>query len=370
LLFLGAAGFWTFVVATGLFVNATEGHARYFHQTAAQSAELRRNAIRAYLETGDRTLLEKPETRWVLVQDANVVTRLLDQPAFRALLPSSVNPVNPPDPAGRFVRTLQSGWFIVLLIGALVLTAGLGHAAWRGSPAAGLPSLPPRPDNWNRWIALTVALASTGLLFLWGNPLAFDQEYRSRQLLGGKLALTGLTFSFAGATSFGPERLQGAAPIEPIALRNQFYGTAPDGPGLTCTVLSSVFVLTKPWLVVPYAGYPVGNGNGLRLQILDDPGRTMVLEIGCNGPNAEGIAYWSAEVGGYLGRKARLVLYDGRSDTEAWVAAAPPIPTENPDLAAQLARRLQNEKHSGMHASLGVIALVALICFFAAWRRR
>ena len=182
--------------------------------------------------------------------------------------------------------------------------------------------------------------------------------------------MTGLTFAFAGPSPFGPERLQGAAPILPVALRNQFYGTAPAGPELTGTVLSSPFILSKPWLVVPYAGYPVGHGNGLRLRLVGDQDVTVGDEIGCQGPNSEGISYWSVDVRTHIGRRAQLVLYDGRSDTEAWVAAAPPVPTDSPELAAALAQRLQSETHVSLHTSLGIIALVSFISAGVAWWNR
>jgi hypothetical protein len=209
------------------------------------------------------------------------------------------------------------------------------------------------------------------MLFFWGNPLAFNQAYRWRQLLGGDLAVTGLTFAFAGPSPFGPERLQGAAPILAVELRNQFFGTAPAGPEFTGTVLSSPFVLGQPWLVVPFAGYPTANGNGLRLRLVDDQGRTVGDEIGCPGPNQDGIAYWLVDVRPHQGRSAKLVLYDGRTDTEAWVAVAPPIPTDNPELAAALAQRLQGETHGSMHTSLGIVAVVSFLCvFFAWWNRR
>ena len=366
-LFFAGALLWCGLVTTGLIVHATEGHARYFHQTAAQSAQLRRSAIQAYLKDGDRRLLEQPETRWVLTQSTGVVTQLLDQPAFRALLPASVNPANPDYRLGAANRRLQSRWPWLLLGGCLVLGAGLGVLRWRGSPVVSPPPLAGLPDVWPARIALAAGLACAVGLFVWTNPLVFNQEFRWRQLLGGEQALTGLTFRFATPAPFGPERLQGAAPLSPVELRNQFYGTAPAGPGLTCTVLSSPFVLTKPWLVVPYGGYPVGDGNGLRLQILDEGGQKMVKEIGCPGPNVDGIGYWPVETRAELGRKARLVLYDGRTETEAWVAAAPPIPTDSAELATTLAQRMQNEKHAGLHASLAVIAAVAFACWFLAW---
>jgi hypothetical protein len=230
--------------------------------------------------------------------------------------------------------------------------------------------LPAAADAWPGRIAVGVGLLSGALLFSWGDPLNFNQENRWRQLLGGDQALTGLTFAFAGPSPFGSERLQGAAPIQPVTLRNQFYGTAPAGPELTCTVVSSTFALKHAWLVVPYAGYPVGHGNGLRLRILDAGGGAVVEELGCPGPNIDGIAYWPVDVRAHQGRQAQLVLYDGRSDTEAWVAAAPPIPADSAELAASLAQRLQGETHAGMHTALAIMALVAFGCALMIWWRR
>jgi hypothetical protein len=369
-LFLAGGIVWSGFVTAGLHLHATEGHARYFHQTAAQSNLVRRNAVQAYLKNGDARLLEATETRWVLTQNPEVVTQLLDLPKFRALLPTQVNPDSPADGMGRFVRRLQSWWPGLFVPGLLVLISGLGLAYVRGPQAAPPAPIVARPDPWPGRLALAVGLISTGLLFLWASPLAFNQAGRWQQSLGRDQAVSGLSFAFAGETPFGPERVQGAAPLLPAELRNQFYGTAPAGPEFTGTVLSSAFKLTQPWLIVPFAGYPTGNGNGLRLRIVDDQGQTLGDEIGCPGPNLDGIAYWPVDVRSFVGRKAKLVLYDGRSDTEAWVAVAPPIPADSPELAAALAQRLQGEKHGSLHSSLGIIALVSLACAGLAWWNR
>ena len=366
-LFLAGALLWCGIVVAGLFHNATEGHARYFHQTAAQNAELRRNAVRAYLLNGDRTLLEQPETRWVLTQSTQVLTDLLDKPAFRALLPASVNPTNPEYRAGTLSRSLQSHWPWLSFGGVVLLVAGLGVLRWRGSVATPLPTLSVFPSRWPNRIALLTGVACTVGLFSWSNPLAFNRDTRWRHLLGADQAVPGMTFEFITPSSFGPERLQGAAPISPVEVRNQFYGTAPAGPEFTGTVLSSAFVLSKPWLVVPIAGYPTGDGNGLRLRLLDENGAWNDEEIGCPGPNQDAISYWLLDVSAHLGRSARLVLYDGRSGVQGWVAVAPPIPTDNPELAAQLGQRLRLETHGRLHSSLGVIALVAYLYAFGAW---
>lgn len=369
-LFLAAAAAWGGLVGTGLLARATEGHARHFHQTAAQAIELRRTAVQAYLRDGDRGPMEKPETRWVLTQSTDVLASLLDRPDFRALLPASVNPAAPDRAVSAANRRLQSAWAWLLAGGLGLLGAGLVLARLRGTAVAPPAPPAPRPDPWPLRLALGVAVAAGASLFLWRHPLTFDREFRWRQALGGAAALPDLSFVFATPSPFGPERLQGAAPLSPVELRNRFFGTAPAGPNLTATVLSSPFRLTHPWMVVPYAGHPTAHGNGLRLQILDDSGREVVTEIDCPGPNLDRVAYWTAPTRAHLGRLARLVLYDGRTDTEAWVAVAPPIPTDDPELAVSLARRLQQEEHAGLHASLAAIALVALAGSVVAWRGR
>jgi hypothetical protein len=216
-------------------------------------------------------------------------------------------------------------------------------------------------------LALMIALGATGGLFFWADPLTFDQERRWQQVLGGDRAVPNLTFAFTTAAPFGNERLQGAAPILPADLRNKFYGTAPAGPELTCTVLSSPFIITKPWLVVPYAGYPVGDGNGLRLRIVNAQGEPAGTELGCHGPNLDGISFWAVDVHTFIGQPARLVLYDGRTDTQAWVAAAPPIPADSAAQATVLALRLQGEKHASLHVALGFIAALAYLGAVVFW---
>ena len=369
--FLAGGVIWFGLVTGGLVVHSTEGHARYFHQTAEHNATLRRAALQAYLKDGNRRLLETAETRSILTQNPEVVTRWLDEPDFRHLLPSSVDPASPPDWAGRFSRGLQARWAALLLGGLGAILLGSVAVLRRGSPVV-VPPLVPAGGFRRNQFALAVAVVCTGFLFLWGDPFNFDADQRWQQVLGGPNAIPDLKFSFASAAPFGDERLQGAAPISPFVLRDKFYGTAPAGPELTCTVVSSPFVLAKPWLVVPYAGYPVGNGNGLRLRVVDDQDRTVGEEIACAGPNLPGIGFWAADVHEHLGQRARLVLYDGRTDTEAWVAAAAPVPSDSAGLATSLALRLEGEKHASLHLAFGIIAAFAYLCAAVLWwwRRR
>lgn len=366
LVFSAVAVLWAGLVVAGLVRNSTEGHARYFHNYAVENATLRRTALQEYLTAGQRTVLEAPATRWVLSQDVALVTRLLDRADFRALLPTAVDPRNPPDAAGRWVRALQAHWLGLLATGGLLLTAGL---AWQGWCERGRDPLAPMtavPDPWRWRVPAIIGLAALVAMVAWSNPLSFDAGRRWQRWLGGDQALAGLTFNFATPSPFGPERLQGAAPLLPELLRNQFYGTAPEGPSLTGTVVSSPFALTKDWLIAPYAGYPVGNGNGLRLRILDAQGGVLE-EISCPGPNQDSIAYWVIDVRSHAGRQAQLVLYDGRTDTEAWVAVAPPIPSDGPEIAVTLDQGLRNEQHASAHAALGIVALAGLLGGLIGW---
>lgn len=361
-LFLTLAVIWSGLVVSGLVINSTDHQAQFFHDTSSQNAEARRATLQTYLEHHDRALIDQDSSRWLLYEDADLITELLDQPQFQTLLPSSVYSPNPQDALGSLARLLQSKWIwvaglgIVMLLPGLILLfrqqAGFDHVSPLNAPV----------DPWRWRVATIIAIGAGVMMFAWSNPLSFNREYRWQQTLGGDQALSSLAFKIVGPSVFDSSRLRGAAPITPEVLRNQFYGTAPEGPELTCAVLSSAFEITKPWLVVPYAGYPIGNGNGLRLRVLDQDGREHVDEIGCPGPNSEGVAYWTVDVHALQGRQVQLVLYDGRTGTEGWVAAAAPVPTDDPKFAESLAGRLQREGHIASHAALGAIALIALLC--------
>lgn len=368
--FFTLAVLWTGLVTTGLVHNSTQGHAHFFHLHAAQNADFRRAAIQAYLASGNRELLDSSNARWTLCQEPDLVSRLLDQPAFRALLPASVNPLTPADTAGAFTRGLQARWSWLLATGTLLLAIGAFLITRRRHASAPLVPLPVPADPWRFRLAVAALLSALALMLAWSDPFSFNRERRWQRLLGGADAIKNLSFAFVGPSSFGPERLQGAAPILPEVLRNQFFGTAPEGPGFTGTVISSPFKISTPWLIVPYAGYPVGHGNGLRLRLLDERGRDTAEELGCHGPNLDGIAYWVVDVRKQQNRQARLVLYDGRTDTEAWIAAAPPIAADDASLAESLAEDLKDEAHASAHSTLGLITFVAFLCAVFSWPTR
>ena len=359
---------WTGVVMAGWWNLSTGGHTRYFHMYAVANAKIRREAVQAYLQKQDRSLLELQETRWVLYQVVNQVTSLLDDPRFRTLLPTTVNPANPPDAAGTMVRALQARALPLGLAAGILLLGGMVwsvRAMSDGAPLAApaFQSTPGLP-----WYALAAALVAAALLFYWPHPFTFNPSTRWRLLLlpPGNMAPLDVQIT-TGSKIYEPDRLIGAALIDPPELRALFTGTHPEGPALTCTAIGRVFPVHTPWIVVPHAGWPIAHGNGLRLRIEEPDGR-VITEVECMGPNPHGIGFWTADVRDYAGKMARLVLYDGRTGTEAWVAASPPIATQNADLATVLSRRMQREHLRSLHTSLGVLALISTLGGCLAWR--
>jgi len=261
--------------------------------------------------------------------------------------------------AATVVRSWQRKWKTITAAGVLLALAGLGCT--RGcAPEA--PMLGWHRDPLLLPLAGVAGLGAFALLFCWPDPWTFDQSVRWRQLIqpAGSVAGLSVSQSVPLPAAFPPERLVGAAELSPPELRRLFFGTSPEGPGLTGTFLSTRFTLGSPLLVVPHAGFPVGNGNGLRIRIETPDGRT-VTELACEGPNPAEIGFWTVDVRRYLGQPARLVLYDGRTETEAWVAAAPPIATSDPILASTLARRRQLENLAPAHHALGAIALSSFL---------
>lgn len=360
---------WTGVVAAGWWNLSTGGHTRYFHLHADSNARIRREAVQAYLQQQDRRLLELQGTRWILYQDVDQVARLLDDPLFRALLPASVNPANPPDLAGTMVRALQSRAPALALAAGLLLLGGMAWAVRTAPARTPLAALSIQSNPGLPWLALATGMIAAALLLCWPDPLTFSPSARWRLLLlpPGNVGPLDVRIT-TGSQMLEPDRLIGAALIDPPELRALFTGTHPEGPALTCTALSRTFPVQTPWMVVPHAGWPVAHGNGLRLRI-EEPSGHVITEVECMGPNPSGIGFWTADVRPYAGKMARLVLYDGRTGSEAWVAASPPIATANPELATALTRRLQREQLRLLHTSLGVLTLICTLGGGVAWWR-
>ena len=347
---------------SGTWELSVGGHAQYFHEHSAANIRIRREAVQAYLRAQDRTLLDQPGTRWVLYQGVDQVTALLDRPGFRALLPHSVNPANPPDLAGLAVRRLQAAAPWGTGAAGLMLLAGAGWRIRDRHKFPEPPGFPLRPEPLLPWLAAPTALAAGALVFAWPDPVVFDLGERWHRYFNppGSTGPLALQVVRGGAPEIRDEYLIAAVPLSPLEVRLQFSGTNPGSTAFTCTAWSQAFPVRSPWLVVPFAGYPVAHGNGLRLRI-EEPGGAFITEVGCEGPNTPEISFWVADVRPYLGKQARLVLYDGRNDTDAWVGAAPPIATDDPALVGRLAAGLAHERLAPAHFAFGRLALASTI---------
>ncbi len=361
------AASWFAVVVAGAWALSTGGHARHFHERSAAYAQLRRDAVQAYLSRGDRSLLDEPGTRAILYQPVEHITALLDRPGFRALLPASVWPDNPPGRTGVAARTLQANTWLVAAPAGLLLLAGLGLRLRGAERVPALPALTLQPEPLLPWLAAPVALAAGVLVFCWPDPLTLDQDERWRRFFNPPGGTGPLELHIVGSSEPLPDNhLFGAVPLSPPPVRFQFSGTNPGTTAFTCTAWSKPFPVASPWFIVPYAGYPVAHGNGLRLRIEEPDGR-FITEVACPGPNTPGIGYWAADVRPYAGKQARLVLYDGRTETEAWVGAAPPIAASDTARTATMPAAYAWEQTAHAHYALARVAGVALALLAGWW---
>ncbi len=270
---------------------------------------------------------------------------------FHGLQSHSLPPAHASAWAGGAVRFVQA----LGLVSGLALAGGI--CASRFVP---IPRLAWRTDPFRVWIVAGVGGAALLVLLQWHHPFEFDQNRRWELLVSPAGTHAGLHFEFVGQAPFPNDRLAGAATIQPESLRNHFFGTQPNGPGFTGVVRSDAFSIDSPWLVVPYAGFPVGDGNALRLQV-EDAGGAMIADLWCPPPNPTDVAFWAVDVHAYQGRQARVWLYDGRTDSEEWVAAAPPIRARDAALAARLQRQLTLDRHGGCRPTLAWIVLLCAL---------
>lgn len=352
---------WSTIVALGLRDLSTGGHTAYFHAHADENNHARLVAVQAYLSRGDRTLLEQPTTRRVLYQDVNQITSLLDRPAFRALLPHEVHSANPPDFAGRCARALQRHAIALGIAAGIALAAGIIATAAARTPPVSLPALTWQPDRWLPRTAFLAAGLAGGGLFAWTHPFTFGSEERWHLFFHSPSSVGPLNYEIISANSVQPPgRLAGTAPLSPETLRHQFAGTDVDGPGFTCTAWSDPFPIRSPWFIVPHAGWPIAHGNGLRLRV-ETPGGQLIQEIGCGSTTAPDVEFTALDTSAFIGQRARVVLYDGRTTTEGWVAAAPPIASAAPEQAEALARGFAHERLAPVHTAFLWVALTGLL---------
>ena len=351
---------WLATVAQGLQLISTRGHTEYFHERSELRARIRRAAVRQYLATKDISSLSSAEVRAVLYPVPAVVAQVLDQPGLVELLPVSLRPNDSPtrgDSLSAAAERVRSLWTELVAAGIIVLLLGWWLA---GRNTAPVPPFAFASDPWRAPVLFLLALASGGLVFLWPKPLEFSAAKRWQALLAPPGTVAGLTFHVTTETTYPKDNLAGGAALWPDDFRNFFYGTLIGGADFTGIAQSSRFPITTPWLIIPFAGYPVSAGNGLRVSIEDADGQRLE-EIGCPGPNPADIDFWAVDVRAFSGRFARVMLYDGRKETESWVAAAPPQPAGSPDLADVHRRDRAAEPTRFGQNSLGIIALASLL---------
>lgn len=364
---------WVAAFTVGLKWISTRAHTEYFHSHAAVWATLRRDAVKQYLVKHDASRIASEEVRAILYPDPALVTSVLDQPGLQNLLPVGIRRDGPRE-RGDFISAaaqyLRRLWPTFLVTAGLLFLLGVGLSIAVGEKsAAASPLIASDPWRW-RVLAMGSVVSILGI-FLWPMPLEFHGNERWGKLLTPAGTVGDLSFSITTPSIYPAGRLTGAAALWPEDFRNTFYGTHIEGPAFKGRIQSSAFPLTAPWLVIPYAGFPVSAGNSLYLQIEDQAGRP-VARLNCPGPNPSDIDFWEAEVRNHVGQKARLVIEDGRDDAEGWIAVAPPHPTKNAGEGAWMSRSWALERTTIGHDSLGVIAasFIALTLLFGATELR
>ncbi len=353
---------WFAVLGQGLAQISLHGHTEYFHERSAALASLRHEAVQHYLASHDIQSLSSEDVRKNLYPNPELVAHVLDQPGLSALLPASLRPSPAPargDIFSNAAALLRPCWPDLAVSTALIFILACGLT--RRHPIVAVPpsKVSMSVDRWQGPILGALAVGSAALVFLWPKPLEFSPEKRWEALLAPK-GTVAVTFHFTGASTYSDDRLTGGADLWPENFRNHFSGTRLDGNGFVGTAESSPFLLTSPWLVIPFAGFPASAGNSLRLRIEDARGQVL-QEVTYPGPNTPDIAFWAVDIRGFTGRSGRILLVDGRTDAEGWVAAAPPQPAKGPERAAMFRRDRASEPTRFGQQALGVIALASLL---------
>lgn len=341
---------WVAAVAWGLFVINTNGHTAYFHARSAERAAFRRAAVSDYLLKQDDSKLRSLEARQLIYPDPSTVLRQLDDPQFAALLPDSVRGGSFPGWAHLFAAQ----WLLLLGAGVGLAWMSAGQSTPRTATALARGGSPAGP-------LILVTATSAAALLLWPRPTAWNQEERWAQLLFPATPLREVAMHFDSSTTYPDDRLWGAAALSPESLRNMFRGTHVDGPGFTGRVVSDPFRLESPWLVVPFAGYPIAPGNGLALVIEGGPLGLLSTRLLCPIPVRRDLGFWVLDVSASQGKSARLELIDARTGEEGWLAVAPPQAFPDRKSAERLGAAWNAERTLAARRTLAALAVVGLL---------
>ncbi len=339
---------WMGVVARGLCTITTTAHTAYFHEHAATQVAARENAIRNFLRTGDVGQLSSAPVRAALYPDPAEVARQLSQPALRALLPT----VSGPSSVGILVRRVQKRWD--WLGGLAVAGLAVGVLGLRPRSAV-LPDVAWQADPVRAPLLAALAVASFAGLFLWQHPLLFGEVARKTKILQASGTIAPLRYEFIGSSAFSPDRIVGAADVTPGDVRNLFHGPVDLG-----RVRSNSFHLITPRLIVPFAGHPTAPGMALQVVVEDGKGSTVHV-YACADAAVADVNFWELDVSGNQKRSAYLMLADGSSEPNGWIAAAPPQYAWNPGQGAVRTQAWAGETHASAHATLGLVGALSLL---------
>lgn len=343
---------WGIVVLLGLHALNTTGPTREFHERSAGLAAFRENAVTAYVRSRNAKALTSEEGRRLIYSAPATITRLLDDRRFTALLPRHVTLSGSAPNLGYFIADQWKFW---LVLGGVLTIAGLA-----ARPTATLAPILPGGASPLVPCALLGA-GALGAFLLWPRPFAWDAIERRDALVYPATPLRELRYEFVTETSYPVDRLDGAANLSPESLRNLFVGTHLDGPDFTGTVRSQPFTLNSSWLVIPVAGFPAAPDNSLTLVVEAGPLGAAAAAVRCDLPAPRDVGFWAIEVGAWRGRAARLVLRDGRTTDQGWIAVAPPQPVESSAAAARRAAAWEAERSVAVRPTLLAALAVALI---------
>jgi len=298
------------------------------------------------------------------------IVPVLNNPKFQSLLPPETGSPRARHDHGRL------GWIPALLLrstafltfAGVVLLGWSAVSAWRCREHRAYliePGLHTARSLGMSTLALFVA--STGVCLAWENPWAFSRSERLRVSYlpaSAGVSFSDLEFHRGDGNEHALVSTTGAVETQPDDQREYWYGTRlPTAVDFRGILKSRAITVRARYLIVPFAGYPCADGNGLRWRIVN-PMTNEEKWISYVGPNpGVGWDMWTVDVSEYKGLDASLYLFDGREDAVGWVGVARPAQTDDAGFAAQWRPRLRMLRAEGAHRALaGFAAAMGMLC--------